>query len=277
MSATVDADKLSNYFGGCPTLHVPGRTFPVDVRFLEDAIEFSGWSIQENSPYAVHRKLPSLLLVFPLTRIHAVRDKKNKNRFEWDEDTIYGNDDEETLVDGGQDVSSQSVRLEKRYSYQTINTVNLLDERAIPYDLILRLLERLCFEDKECQHFSAAILIFMPGLGEIRRMNDLIAEHPAFGDESSFRVYPLHSTLSSENQTAVFDIPPPGVRKIVIGLCIYLVCVRFSKPMYHTLTATNIAETGITIPDITCVIDTGKHREMRFVSCLWKAIMTDCF
>ncbi|EEB87124.1 hypothetical protein MPER_15655, partial [Moniliophthora perniciosa FA553] len=57
-------------------------------------------------------------------------------------------------------------------------------------------------------------------------------------------VYPLHSALSSENQSAVFDIPPPGIRKIVI--------------------ATNIAETGITIPDITCVIDSGKHREMRF-------------
>ena len=28
--------------------------------------------------------------------------------------------------------------------------------------------------------------------------------------------------------------------------------------------ATNIAETGITIPDITCVIDSGKQREMRF-------------
>lgn len=25
----------------------------------------------------------------------------------------------------------------------------------------------------------------------------------------------------------------------------------------------NLAETGVTIPDITCVIDTGKHREMR--------------
>lgn len=152
-----------------------------------------------------------------------MRDKtqKNKSRIEWDEDTVYGNEDEETLVDGGQNDSSQPVRLEKRYSYQTINTINLLDERAIPFELIVRLLERLCFEDKECQYFSAAVLIFMPGLGEIRRMNDLIAEHPAFGDENSFKVYPLHSTLSSENQSAVFDIPPPGVRKIVIGSCIH--------------------------------------------------------
>ncbi|KAG1867923.1 P-loop containing nucleoside triphosphate hydrolase protein [Suillus subalutaceus] len=229
MSATVDADKLSNYFNGCPTLHVPGRTFPVDVRFLEDAIEYADWSIQENSPYAIN--------------LHN-KSHKNRNRFEWDEDTVYANDDEETLVDGGQQISSQSMRLEKRYSSQTINTVNLLDERAIPYELILHLLERLCFEDKKSHHFSAAVLIFMPGLGEIRRMNDLLTEHHTFGDENSFRLYPLHSTLSSDNQSAVFDIPPQGVRKIVI--------------------ATNIAETGITIPDITCVIDTGKHREMRF-------------
>jgi hypothetical protein len=34
--------------------------------------------------------------------------------------------------------------------------------------------------------------------------------------------------------------------------------------------ATNIAETGITIPDITCVIDSGKHKEMRYayVACV---------
>lgn len=30
------------------------------------------------------------------------------------------------------------------------------------------------------------------------------------------------------------------------------------------LAATNIAETGVTIPDITCVIDSGKQREMRY-------------
>jgi ATP-dependent RNA helicase DHX29 len=52
MSATVDAEKFSEYFGGCPILDVPGRTFPVDVRFLEDAVDFTNWTISENSPYA---------------------------------------------------------------------------------------------------------------------------------------------------------------------------------------------------------------------------------
>lgn len=56
MSATVDAEKISAYFGGCPILYVPGRTFPVDTRFLEDAVELTQWSISENSPYAKRRQ-----------------------------------------------------------------------------------------------------------------------------------------------------------------------------------------------------------------------------
>ncbi|PIL32118.1 hypothetical protein GSI_06824 [Ganoderma sinense ZZ0214-1] len=223
MSATLEAEKISNYFGGCPVLSVPGRTFPVDVRFLEDAVEYTGWKVVEGSQYA-----------------RRVKDKfyRNKSRLEWTEDTAAGEDDDDEVV------QQENVTLEKRYSPQTISTVNLLDERLIPYDLIVRLLEQLCFEDPEYASYSSAILIFMPGMGEIRRLNDMLTEHPAFSADDQFRVYPLHSTISSDQQGAVFDIPPAGIRKIVI--------------------ATNIAETGITIPDITCVIDTGKHREMRF-------------
>ncbi|KAJ7103397.1 P-loop containing nucleoside triphosphate hydrolase protein [Mycena belliarum] len=221
MSATVDAEKISEFFGNCPTLHVPGRTFPVDVHYLEDAIEFTQWEITETSPYA--------------RRLH---DKfyRGKNRVDWSEDITAGDDDEEDAV-------HENVKLEKRYSAKTTATINLFDERLVPYDLIVRLLQQICFEDTEYSPYSSAILIFMPGMGEIRRLNDLLLEHPSFGGDG-FRIYPLHSTLSSENQGAVFDIPPPNVRKIVI--------------------ATNIAETGITIPDITCVVDSGKHREMRF-------------
>lgn len=109
------------------------------------------------------------------------------------------------------------MRLEKRYSSNTVATVNLLDERLIPYDLIVRVLERICFEDPAYITYSNAVLIFMPGLGEIRRLNDVLSEHPQFGAVRDFIIYPLHSTISSENQGAVFDIPPPGVRKIVIG------------------------------------------------------------
>lgn len=60
MSATVDADKISQFFGGCPTLTVPGRTYPVDVQYLEDAVEYTQWSISETSPYAIRRMKSSL-------------------------------------------------------------------------------------------------------------------------------------------------------------------------------------------------------------------------
>ena len=58
-----------------------------------------------------------------------------------------------------------------------------------------------------------------------------------------YELIALHSVLSSADQARAFNIPPPGVRKIVI--------------------ATNIAETGITIPDVVFVIDTGKVKETR--------------
>ncbi|KAF8167975.1 P-loop containing nucleoside triphosphate hydrolase protein [Crassisporium funariophilum] len=224
MSATIDADKISNYFGNCQTLHVPGRTFPVDIRYLEDAIEYTKWSISESSPYA--------------RRLH---DKyyKGRNRPEWTEDTSTLEEEDED----GNDNRSTALKLEKRYSPETATTLNTIDERLIPYDLIIRLLEMMCFEDAEHYIFSSAVLVFMPGLAEIRRLNDLLMDHPRFGS-TDFKLYPLHSSLTSDSQGAVFDIPPRGIRKIVI--------------------ATNIAETGITIPDITCVIDSGKHREMRF-------------
>jgi ATP-dependent RNA helicase DHX8/PRP22 len=37
MSATADASKLAEFFYGCGTFHVSGRTFPVDVKYLPSA------------------------------------------------------------------------------------------------------------------------------------------------------------------------------------------------------------------------------------------------
>ncbi|KAJ6796566.1 DExH-box ATP-dependent RNA helicase DExH6 [Iris pallida] len=38
MSATIDADRFSQYFGGCPVIQVPGFTHPVKSFYLEDVL-----------------------------------------------------------------------------------------------------------------------------------------------------------------------------------------------------------------------------------------------
>ena len=126
------------------------------------------------------------------------------------------------------------------YSAETKRFLIEYDEYQIDYELIVRLLEFLA-TNPTYRPFNRAILVFLPGIAEIRELHGTLTSHSSF---LQTLVYPLHSSITSDEQQKAFVIPPPGIQKIVL--------------------ATNIAETGITIPDITCVIDCGRHREMRF-------------
>lgn len=201
MSATVDAQKFSSYLNGAPIIQVPGRTFPVEAQFLEDAIELTGHTNEDATENAVDEE---------------AADKTDEDR----------SDDPQQL---------------EGYSKKTRQTLVSYDEYCIDYSLIVKLVDRIAYLE-QYRRFSKAILIFLPGIAEIRQLNDMLGGHPKF--MKGWQIFPLHSTFSSEDQQAAFEVPPEGVRKIVL--------------------ATNIAETGITIPDVTCVIDTGKHKEMRF-------------
>ncbi|KAH8835166.1 P-loop containing nucleoside triphosphate hydrolase protein [Flagelloscypha sp. PMI_526] len=188
MSATADADRISQYF--------------------EDAVQETGWTIDENSPF-------------------ARRDGKvSQELIDFDEASVS-------------EISGE-VRLEKKYSPQTVSTLKLLDDRLIPFELVVKLMETLCL-GKTPKH--ASVLIFLPGLREILSLADALESHPMFSSHI-FKIFLLHSALSNDTQNTVFDTLPEGMVKIVL--------------------ATNIAETGITISDITCVIDTCRHREMRY-------------
>lgn len=151
--------------------------------------------------------LSGLILIFLLVNDSFYR---GKNAQEWSEDSVAN------LSDHEDEAAPSNVKLEPRYSPTTVSTINLLNERVIPYDLIIRLLEYIC-SLRAYAKYSAAILLFLPGIGEIRRLNDLLAEHAVFGSSDDFVIYHLHSSISSENQGAVFEVPPPGVRKIVLG------------------------------------------------------------
>jgi hypothetical protein len=42
MSATLNANLFSEYFDNCPTIHIPGLTFPVEELYLEDVLALTG-------------------------------------------------------------------------------------------------------------------------------------------------------------------------------------------------------------------------------------------
>jgi ATP-dependent helicase HrpB len=84
------------------------------------------------------------------------------------------------------------------------------------------------------------VLVFLPGAGEIRRLQSQLADLAS----SKLRVMPLYGELNAEQQDAALAESAPGTRRIVL--------------------ATNIAETSVTIPGVTVVIDSGLARRSRF-------------
>jgi ATP-dependent helicase HrpB len=83
------------------------------------------------------------------------------------------------------------------------------------------------------------ILVFLPGVGEIRQAS---AELQAFAARHDFKLFELYGDLPPEQQDAV--LADSERRKIVLS--------------------TNVAETSLTIPGITAVVDSGLARQLRF-------------
>lgn len=260
MSATVEADRFSRYFGNCPVVSVPGRTYPVHVQYLEDVVEDIGYVLEEDSPFAVRKhKMKTEVGNVNVSGQGGSSKRVHYEMFEEDSDDDDPYDPTRiesklAIIDTKEDLDPQIIEENKQYSRQTRKMIKRMDEKKINYDLILELLNHICQprpdstpdDDKKKLEIpdKGAILVFLPGMNEIRKLYDLVSGHSTFGDASKFLLIALHSTLSSEHQEKAFDIPPEGVRKIVF--------------------ATNIAETGITISDVTIVIDTGMAKVVSY-------------
>lgn len=106
-------------------------------------------------------------------------------------------------------------------------------ERIVP-----RLLDQI--RDTLKQHPTSSVLVFLPGEGEIRQLESLLAEekHPGLD------IAPLFGNLPIESQVLAIQPSQKPRRKIVL--------------------ATNIAETSLTIDGIDVVVDSGLERRARF-------------
>ena len=92
---------------------------------------------------------------------------------------------------------------------------------------------------------DSSILVFLPGQGEIRRVEDSLGIELLSRKVSGVQLRTLYGNLSLEaQQAAIAPVANPGERKIVL--------------------ATNIAETSLTIEGVDVVIDSGFARQPVF-------------
>lgn len=239
MSATINADLFSAYFNKIPTVEIPGRTFPVEQIFLDEIIEKTNYILEEDSMFA-----------------RRIKEKK-RNFTDIDPNSIeceLGTADVLTQSalapkDNVRDEMLSLPQLMARYSDRSMSTVKslyLMDPEKVNYDLIETVLAWIA-DGKHDYPKKGSILVFLPGIAEIRALYNQLQDNSVLNPRrGNFVLVPLHSSLTSEEQAAVFKKPKGGARKIVLS--------------------TNIAETSITIDDCVFVVDAGRMKEKRFDS-----------
>lgn len=128
-------------------------------------------------------------------------------------------------------------------------TVDHMDNTKVNLDIITCLIRVIC--QGMFERTSGAILVFLPGIFEIYKLYSMLEDEFDTGNPLALNslapritLYTLHGKLAKDEQAKVFEPPRLGTRKVVLS--------------------TNVAETGLTIPDIVFVIDSGKSREIRY-------------
>ncbi|KIK70609.1 hypothetical protein GYMLUDRAFT_148068 [Collybiopsis luxurians FD-317 M1] len=188
MSATINHKVFTRYFGDAPLLTIPGYTYPVTNRYLEDFLPDLDYRPSQKS---------------------SKSDKAQKGQ-------------EEALRSQGLDENTVS-------AIQAITCSDRID-----YQLIAALVNHIVTTADRTE--KTAILVFLPGIQEIRQCMDAL-----LGARSDIDILPLHANLSSEEQMRVFA----------------------KSSRWRVIASTNIAETSVTI-DVTYVIDAGKVKEVHY-------------
>lgn len=238
MSATMNTELFAAYFNettaegvktGCPALYVPGRNFPVKEFFLPDILGemntvHSASDLQLMKGDKVTTDYLRANSSFLLDRLKTEGKATNDIA-----------EDKELIIDW---------RQEKRYTIggELMDISAERDDGLVPHCLVAVTVAHIVSQSNE-----GAVLVFLPGLEDIVKVNELLRGKQTFGidfnDISKFQLHMLHSSLVAA-QTEVFRIVPPECRKIIL--------------------ATNIAETSITIPEVQYVVDTGKLKEKQY-------------
>ncbi|KAK9105837.1 hypothetical protein Scep_022681 [Stephania cephalantha] len=187
MSATLNAELFSSYFGGAPIIHIPGFTYPVCTHFLEDILDMTGYRLtlyNQLDDYGQDK-------MWKMQK-QVLRKRKSQIAF---------------VVEDALEAASF-----KEYSQQTRDSLSCWNPDSIGFNLIENVLCYICNNKK-----PGAILVFMTGWDDINALKDQLQTHPYLGDPSRVLLLPCHGSMASSEQRLIFNKPEVGVRKIVLA------------------------------------------------------------
>ncbi|KAL8224368.1 hypothetical protein R6Q57_019843 [Mikania cordata] len=187
MSATLDADLFSSYFGSAPLVKIPGFTHPVHSYFLEDILEKTGYRLNAENQ---------------IDDYGQERTWKSNKQFIRKRKSQIASAVEEALVSA--DFSY--------YSQQTCVSMSFWNPECIGFNLIEFLLFMICENEK-----PGAILVFMTGWDDISSLKEKLQAHPHLGDPARVLLIACHGSMASSEQRLIFEKPDGGVRKIVLA------------------------------------------------------------
>ncbi|WCJ33256.1 DExH-box ATP-dependent RNA helicase DExH3 [Euphorbia peplus] len=187
MSATLDAELFSSYFGGAPVLHIPGFTYPVRTHFLEDVLELTGYQLTPYNQIDDYGQERAWRSSKPAPR------KRKSQIASTVEDALKAADF-------------------KEYSPETQESLSCWNPDCIGFNLIEHLLCVICENEK-----PGAVLVFMTGWDDISSLKEKLQAHPVLGDPSQVLLLACHGSMASSEQKLIFDETKDGVRKIVLA------------------------------------------------------------
>mmetsp|Transcript_72499 Transcript_72499/g.125766 ORF Transcript_72499/g.125766 Transcript_72499/m.125766 type:complete len:1100 (-) Transcript_72499:169-3468(-) len=248
MSATLQMETFERYFEGAGKIEVPGRVFPVSELYLDEVAA----TLYKQPVFRMFLG-PGILcggINIPAGGEGDWNEKAWKtvvfrHTAPGDKDTLWG------LRDKGLE-SQMMAPFNKARLLDGLRKHDVLQQSGLAFDfpiieaLILHI-DRMYKQQKQAQKEGEAekpqgtILVFLPGFRDI---DDLQKRLTTNFDMKRFKVLPLHSQVSPEQQSEIFEPAPPGMRKIVL--------------------TTNIAEASITVEGTEFIIDSGRAKEVSY-------------
>jgi len=229
MSATMDADRFAAYWGrNTPRMHIPGFTHPVEDFTLENVLSLTGYiPPKKGKKKNWHGKSYG---------------NKGTRRSAWNDSE---HSDDEGKSAGPESTTTKKLPLESGASNTIANVIPIeelvkrVNESDIDYDLLANLVRHLV--QKKAHDDDGSILVFLPGAPEIARAQEVILR---ITRGANMTLLPLHGGLQPRDQQKVFLSSRSGNTKVILS--------------------TNVAETSITIPDCTVVIDTCREKQSSY-------------